>query len=137
MRTPPFFRHFNISLLKLNTNIAIWWITGHSSSRKLYLENFKGILYYSILIKIQTIAKWFFTKTNKIFKKNLILNRVFIYSSTISYVILVQNVSMDVHSNNSLQRLPSVHLEVQHTFLGQILLKTSQDLKNRLFLCTF
>ena len=61
------------------------------------------------------------------YSKNLILNRVFAYSSNISHVLPVQNVSMGVLSNNSLQRLPSMLLEIQNTFLGQILLKTSQD----------
>ena len=61
------------------------------------------------------------------YSKNLILNRVFAYSSNISHVLPVQNLSMGVLSNNSLQRLPSMLLEVQNTFLGQILLKTSQD----------
>ena len=61
------------------------------------------------------------------YSKNLILNRVFAYSSNISDVLLVQNVSNGVLSNNSLQRLPSMLLEVQNTFLGQILLKTFQD----------
>ena len=61
------------------------------------------------------------------YSKNLILNRVFAYSSNISHVLPVQNVSMGVLSNNSLPRLPSMLLEIQNTFLGQILLKTSQD----------
>ena len=61
------------------------------------------------------------------YSKNLILNRVFAYSSNISHVLPVQNVSMGVLSNNSLPRLLSMLLEIQNTFLGQILLKTSQD----------